>query len=72
MMGFIIGVTCGLFIRVFANGLARQPLMHNPWNHGVALIIGGVAGMKWDSLVKEKALEKKLRSETFGELSTIE
>lgn len=44
--GAAIGSLLGLGVQLYANAVRKLPLMRNPWEHVIAIGLGGYAG-KW-------------------------
>eukprot|EP00204_Picochlorum_oklahomense_P005031 CAMPEP_0118804018 /NCGR_PEP_ID=MMETSP1161-20130426/20613_1 /TAXON_ID=249345 /ORGANISM="Picochlorum oklahomensis, Strain CCMP2329" /LENGTH=73 /DNA_ID=CAMNT_0006732663 /DNA_START=47 /DNA_END=268 /DNA_ORIENTATION=- len=63
-MGFLAGAVTGLAVQLYSNGIRRLPLMKNPWEHLIAVGIGGAIGVKyteWENNQRED-LENTLKS----------
>ena len=43
--GTVFGAMLGLGVQFYSNAVRKLPLMRNPWEHAIALGVGGVAGM---------------------------
>ena len=43
--GTVFGAMLGLGVQFYSNAVRKLPLMRNPWEHAIALGVGGFAGM---------------------------
>ena len=43
--GTVFGAMLGLGVQFYSNAVRKLPLMRNPWEHAIALGLGGVAGV---------------------------
>ena len=71
-MGFLVGSIFGVTAMMIANGVQRLPLMHNPWNHGLAILIGGAAGMKFDLTLEQQKRAFRQREAYLGRIPKTE
>jgi len=42
--GTVFGAVLGLGVQFYSNAVRKLPLMRNPWEHAIALGVGGAAG----------------------------
>jgi len=42
--GTVFGAMLGLGVQFYSNAVRKLPLMRNPWEHVIAVGVGGVAG----------------------------
>ena len=45
-MGFLTGALCGLGVQLYSNTVRRLPLMRHPWEHLIAMGVGGFIATK--------------------------
>ena len=43
--GTVFGAILGLGVQFYSNAVRKLPLMRNPWEHAIALGLGGFAGV---------------------------
>ncbi len=72
--GAAIGSLLGLGVQLYANAVRKLPLMRNPWEHAIAIGLGGYAG-KWlvefeerTALELEEILQKRAQVRTVEDL----
>jgi len=71
MLATFAGISSGVLIRVWANGLGKQRLFARPWNHVLFGVVGGYIGYnygRWEDELLE-AVNEKRRERSMPEIT---